>query len=85
MNIAALFFLISIFVVPGIWLLLTRAKRMQAQVDHEFLARISNSGRKGERSESHQDWHRGRDMDFGLDASEAVNHVSITSPYGRDW
>lgn len=83
MNIAALFFLISIFVVPGIWLLLTRAKRMQARVDHEFLARISSPG--GKSVNYRQDQRHPYEMDDHLDIGEAINHVSITSPYGRDW
>jgi len=81
LNIAALFFLISIFVVPGIWLLLTRAKRMQARVDHEFLARISSPGGKSVNYRQDQ-WHP-VDDDF-LDMFEGANHYLITSPYGRD-
>lgn len=83
MNIAALFFLISIFVVPGIWLLLTRAERMQAQVDHEFLARISSPG--GKSVDYRQDQCHQVKLHDHLDFGDAINHVSTTGLYGRDW
>lgn len=56
---------------------------MQARVDHEFLARISSPG--GKSVNYRQDQRHPYEMDDHLDIGEAINHVSITSPYGRDW
>lgn len=83
LNILVLALLISAFAIPGVWLLITRAERMQARVDHEFLARISSPG--GKSVNYRQDQCHPVEMHDHLDIGEAINHVSITSPYGRDW